>query len=958
MKPNESEKLQPDTPPEDVKWEYLPGRKARIYKNTTRPPGVFPEVWQAYSHKERQRISEEWKREVDKSADKSTSAAIAIPVITNALPVEITGKERWILEGCCSEQSLIGNMAKPECKVVRITEKEDLTTDFAENMAMKAVKEGAERLLFWVSIPCTGGSPWQNINAQRKSGLKRLKKHFALFKRLWKRVARIARSVRDHGGKVAIEWPRGCSYWRMRCVRKLISELQLQPAKVDGCAVGLKDPDGVPMYKPWTVATDDAFIFKALNSKRCPGHPKHRKVEGSLTKLTENYTPEMVRIVHDAWEKSVSESEKSGGVRNEPQISAPAHNLDGPTEGSDSFASRLNDVIPKMPTQKEDYDHRVREDINSWALVARPVNKSEIASEPKAKKAMDSEWERLRSRGTWDESKVKEWREVSAKAKSENRKIHVGRIFGICVEKGSELQKNDPARKFKGRFVFEGCNVRDEYGQAAQFGELSSSPATLEAAKLVDAFGLLRGNATEQLDAEQAYVQALLLGILTWVRLPRERWPAHWSGMTDPVVPLVLALYGHLDSGGYWERHCEKELRAVGFKPVPQWKSIFFHPGLQLLLMVYVDDFKMSGPSENLSKGWSLIRGRIKTDDPAPVNRCLGCEHRVNVVKRGGHTYREIEYDMQDFMSDCVKQYVTLSGVDEKTLRPVSTPFLEDSPPNVPKGQKHQIIANCSKDTSDGDAKDKGVLQPIACRVLMKILYGARLARFDLPKAVGMLASKITRWDRDCDRQLHRLVSYIKCTTHYRLTGFCGNTESRDDLKIELFADADFAGCPDTVRSTTGAFLALTGPNTFIPISAVSKRQTCVSHSTTEAEVVAADTAIRTEGLPVKHLCEFILNREVDLVLREDNQATMCVMKNGYSTALRHLPRTHRVCLAWIGEVVQDGDITIEYCSTDSQAADIFTKAFSSKPKWQNALQLIGIGPKISSAVKPLSPSL
>ena len=152
--------------------------------------------------------------------------------------------------------------------------------------------------------------------------------------------------------------------------------------------------------------------------------------------------------------------------------------------------------------------------------------------------------------------------------------------------------------------------------------------------------------------------------------------------------------------------------------------------------------------------------------------------------------------------------------------------------------------------------------------------------------------------------------------------------------------------------------MALTGPNTFIPISAVSKRQTCVSHSTTEAEVVAADTAIRTEGLPVKHLCEFILNREVDLGLREDNQATMCVMNNGYSSALRHLPRTHRVCLAWIGEVVQDGDITIEYCSTDSQAADIFTKAFSNKPKWQNALQLIGIGPKISSAVKPLSPSL
>ena len=59
----------------------------------------------------------------------------------------------------------------------------------------------------------------------------------------------------------------------------------------------------------------------------------------------------------------------------------------------------------------------------------------------------------------------------------------------------------------------------------------------------------------------------------------------------DPVVPLVLALYGHPDAGGYWERHCENKLREADFMPVPQWRSVFFHSGLQLLLMVYVDDF-------------------------------------------------------------------------------------------------------------------------------------------------------------------------------------------------------------------------------------------------------------------------------------------------------------------------------------------------------------------------------
>ena len=70
-------------------------------------------------------------------------------------------------------------------------------------------------------------------------------------------------------------------------------------------------------------------------------------------------------------------------------------------------------------------------------------------------------------------------------------------------------------------------------------------------------------------------------------------------------MPLHLALYGHPDSGGIWEAHCETELAKVGFQAVLRdiWKSVFYHPELKLLLVVYVDDFKMAGPSSNLRMG-------------------------------------------------------------------------------------------------------------------------------------------------------------------------------------------------------------------------------------------------------------------------------------------------------------------------------------------------------------------
>ena len=207
------------------------------------------------------------------------------------------------------------------------------------------------------------------------------------------------------------------------------------------------------------------------------------------------------------------------------------------------------------------------------ACVARAVNKTEIAAKPAAQAAMDLEFQKLRDKkhpglkkpGCWDESLVEELHVVKARARHTGETMHFGRIFGICVEKGSELPVGDKNRKFKGRYVFQGNEVKDQNWDAAIFQELGSSPAAMEAGNSADFYGLLPGNRTAQADAEQAYTQSLLLGTKTWVILPRERWPEDWikRGLKQPVCPLMLALYGHPDAGGYWEKHCEAHLHGV-----------------------------------------------------------------------------------------------------------------------------------------------------------------------------------------------------------------------------------------------------------------------------------------------------------------------------------------------------------------------------------------------------------
>ena len=57
-------------------------------------------------------------------------------------------------------------------------------------------------------------------------------------------------------------------------------------------------------------------------------------------------------------------------------------------------------------------------------------------------------------------------------------RCHMARIHGICVEKNYQLPKGNPSRKFKGRGVLLGNQVKNQFWEAAFFQDLGNSPAT------------------------------------------------------------------------------------------------------------------------------------------------------------------------------------------------------------------------------------------------------------------------------------------------------------------------------------------------------------------------------------------------------------------------------------------------------------------------------------------------
>jgi hypothetical protein len=280
---------------------------------------------------------------------------------------------------------------------------------------------------------------------------------------------------------------------------------------------------------------------------------------------------------------------------------------------------------------------------------------------------------------------------------------------------------------------------------------------------------------------------------------------------------------------------------------------------------------------------------------------------------------------MEDYCNDAVNLYKRVANVEK--LRDAKTPFCPDG----------------SLPAADDDVR--GELAGNACRVLMKALWLARLARPDSQKPICDLATHLQSWSRNDDKRLYRLICYLNSSVKYRLLGQI--QDPPEALKLLLFVDADFAGEVEDTKSTNGGLLVVAGPNSWFPISWLYRRQTSTSRSTTEAEVVSLSASLFTEALPFLTLWDIVLGRKVDLIILEDNQATIKVVRKGYSPKLRHISRTHKVNLGSIKEELEKPEVSIEYCHTTFQAADIFTKALAPM-KWPNALKLLGIDTKMT----------
>ena len=139
------------------------------------------------------------------------------------------------------------------------------------------------------------------------TGNRKVKQHRRRFAVLWTSLVEFLSVL--PGVHVAIEWPRGCTYWGLHKVKRLIERLGLVPYHFDGRAVGLKGKDNLPIKKPWTVATTHEEIGKALSEFQCSCNMQHAEGRGKFLRETQSYTYTMTDTIHAAFRSRIQSSQ-------------------------------------------------------------------------------------------------------------------------------------------------------------------------------------------------------------------------------------------------------------------------------------------------------------------------------------------------------------------------------------------------------------------------------------------------------------------------------------------------------------------------------------------------------------------------------------------------------------------------------------------------------------------------
>jgi histone deacetylase 1/2 len=429
--------------------------------------------------------------------------------------------------------------------------------------------------------------------------------------------------------------------------------------------------------------------------------------------------------------------------------------------------------------------------------------------------------------------------------------------------------------RYKARWVVRGFHQRP----GIDFGETFSpvvKPATIRtvltliASKKWPAHQLdvtnafLHGNITERVHCQQ---------------------PTGFEDMAHPnaVCLLSRSLYGLRQAPRAWFTRFAEHAISLGFRQCRSDSSLFVYgQGTSMAyLLLYVDDIILSASTTALlHKIIANLKSAFAVKDMGPVSYFLGID-----VRRTGDGFA---------LSQSAYALDILERAGMTNCKPTATPA----------------------DTKSKCSSTEGV--PLKAASWYRSMAGAlqylTLTRPDIAYAVQQVCLHMHAPKECHGAMLKRILRYIKGTTTLGLY-----LHANKKPTITAYTDADWAGCPDTRRSTSG-FAVFLGDAL---ISWSSKRQTTVSRSSAEAEYRGVANAVAE--------CSWLRQLLGELQCAVP-QATVAYCDNISSVYMARNPVHHRrtkhieIDIHFVRDKVAVGELRVLQIPSARQFADIFTK--------------------------------
>ncbi|CAG7726242.1 unnamed protein product, partial [Allacma fusca] len=287
------------------------------------------------------------------------------------------------------------------------------------------------------------------------------------------------------------------------------------------------------------------------------------------------------------------------------------------------------------------------------------------------------------------------------------------------------------------------------------------------------------------------------------------------------VCKLQRGLYGLKQSPRNWHKTLKLALTELGFMRCAYDNCLFIYQygeNTRIYIAIYVDDGLMAGNDprlmdsmlEDLSKKFEM---KISPD----VKKFLGLE--ISRDKRGIMVHQE------DYIQTVAKRF----GLENcKSVGIPLQPYRELDPD--PTGASHDPSLEFQE-------------------IVGALLFVMRCCRPDVAYAVNKLSRYFQNYEKKHMEAAKEVLRYLRTTRNMGIRYF----PSQRDNQLVGYCDADFGSDRMERKSTTGVIFTFNES----PLTWLSRKQTIIALSTTEAEYVAAATACK-EGIWLKNVLEDI----------------------------------------------------------------------------------------------------